>query len=390
MQRVVVTGAAGAIGRRVVRLLAEAPDVDSVLALDRRPANGQDPKVEHRFVDLRRADALADPAVLADVDTVVHLPFAASAIRRRPGVLETDVTRQLLTAASAAGVRHLVVLSTATVYGAWPNNPVPITEDAPLRPVPDFAYAVGHAEVEQLVVDWAEDDPDRTVAVLRPVTGLAEDGSSWLARALAGGAGVLAPEEDPPAQFVHLDDLAAAVDLVRRKRLDGTYNVSPDGWIAGPRLRALAGSKPRVRPPAWVIHWVGNAALAVPAWPDPARPAAVHDARLAGGQRPAEGRRLAAQGHQRAGLRRRHREPLVAAADAQAPPGARARDGRRRVGGRGGDRRAPHPARRAGRARCPGRARVPRPPLTRAEPLSRWGGPGGRRRPGWSGRRGSG
>ncbi len=258
MQRVVVTGAAGAIGRRVVRLLAEAPDVDSVLALDRRPANGQDPKVEHRFVDLRRADALADPAVLADVDTVVHLPFAASAIRRRPGVLETAVTRQLLTAASAAGIQHLVVLSTATVYGAWPNNPVPITEDAPLRPVPDFAYAVGHAEVEQLVVDWAEDDPARIVAVLRPVTGLAEDGSSWLARALAGGAGVLAPEEDPPAQFVHLDDLAAAVDLVRRKRLDGTYNVSPDGWIAGPRLRALAGSKPRVRPPAWVIHWVGN------------------------------------------------------------------------------------------------------------------------------------
>ena len=94
------------------------------------------------------------------------------------------------------------------------------------------------------------------MAVLRPVTGLAEDGSSWLARALAGGAGVLAPEEDPPAQFVHLDDLAAAVDLVRHKRLDGTYNVSPDGWIAGPRLRALAGSKPRVRPPAWVIHWV--------------------------------------------------------------------------------------------------------------------------------------
>jgi len=67
-------------------------------------------------------------------------------------VLQTDVTRRLLNAASAAGVRHLVVLSTATVYGAWPNNPVPITEDAPLRPVPDFAYAVGHAEVEQLVV----------------------------------------------------------------------------------------------------------------------------------------------------------------------------------------------------------------------------------------------
>ncbi len=256
-----VTGASGAIGRRVVSLLAEAPDVDAVVTIDRRPAAVGHPKVEHRPVDLRRTEAKLELAELAgdgSVDTVVHLPFAASAVRRRPGTLETAVTRRVLEAASAGGVRHLVVLSTATVYGAWPNNPVPITEEAPLRPVTDFAYAVGHTEVEQLVVDWADERQDRTVAVLRPVTGLAEDGSSWLARALAGGAGVLAPEEDPPAQFVHLDDIASAIELARRRQLDGTYNVSPDGWIAGPRLRALAGSKPRVRPPAWFTHWIAN------------------------------------------------------------------------------------------------------------------------------------
>ena len=73
MQRAVVTGAAGAIGRRVVALLAEAPDVDSVLAIDRRPANGQDPKVGAPLRRPRERATLADPAVLADADTVVHL-----------------------------------------------------------------------------------------------------------------------------------------------------------------------------------------------------------------------------------------------------------------------------------------------------------------------------
>jgi nucleoside-diphosphate-sugar epimerase len=257
--RVVVTGAAGAIGRRVVALLAQAPDVASVVALDRRPVAESQPKVQHRTLpasgELDRPDTVAD---LTGAATLVHLPFAASSIRRRPGALQTDVTRQLLSAATAAGVQHLVVLSSATVYGAWPNNPVPITEGAALRPVPEFAYAVGHAEVEQLVVDWAEEEPRRTVAVLRPVTGLAEDSSSWLARALVGGAGLLAPEEDPPAQFVHLDDVASAVALARAKRLDGTFNVSPDGWIDGTRIRALAGAKPRVRPPAWFTQWVAN------------------------------------------------------------------------------------------------------------------------------------
>jgi UDP-glucose 4-epimerase len=255
-ERVVVTGASGAIGRRVLELLVAADDVERVLAFDRRSGGTKrDPKVEHRAVDLARAGALDD---MIGATTLVHLPFAASSIPRRPGALETDATRNLLAAASAADVRHIVLLSSATVYGAWPNNPVPITESAPLRPVPEFAYAVGHAEVEQLVVDWAAARPDRSAAVLRPVTGLAEDGSSWLARALAGGAGVLAPEEDPPAQFVHLDDVASALELATRRRLDGSFNVSPDGWIPGARIRALAGGKPRVRPPAWFTHWVAN------------------------------------------------------------------------------------------------------------------------------------
>ena len=241
------------------------------------------------------------------------------------------------------------MLSTATVYGAWPNNPVPITEDAPLRPVPDFAYAVGHAEVEQLVVDWAEDDPERTVAVLRPVTGLAEDGSSWLARALAGGAGVLAPEEDPPAQFVHLDDLAAAVDLVRRKRLDGTYNVSPDGWIAGPRLRALAGSKPRVRPPAWVIHWVGNMRWRFQRGPIPPGllPYTTYAWLVANDRLKAEGWQPKVTNEQAyvAGTENRWWQLLSPKRRQELALGLAGVV----VGGRAGDRRAPHPARRAGR-----------------------------------------
>ena len=50
-------------------------------------------------------------------------------------------------------------------------------------------------------------------------------------------------------QFVHLDDLAEAVDLVRRQGLDGPFNVAPDGWMRSDELRRLAGRGPRVRLP---------------------------------------------------------------------------------------------------------------------------------------------
>ena len=68
-----------------------------------------------------------------------------------------------------------------------------------------------------------------------------------MAWALAEAASIRAGEVDPPAQFVHLDDLASAVDLARRARLDGPYNVAPDGWIAGDTVRALKGAGPRLR-----------------------------------------------------------------------------------------------------------------------------------------------
>ena len=67
------------------------------------------------------------------------------------------------------------MVSSATVYGAWANNPVPLTEDAPLRPNPEFAYAVHKAQVERLVTDWADDHSDAAVAILRPALALAEE-----------------------------------------------------------------------------------------------------------------------------------------------------------------------------------------------------------------------
>ena len=64
----------------------------------------------------------------------------------------------------------LVVVSSAMVYGAWPNNPVPLTEDAPMRPNPGFDYATAKAETERLALEWRDGTPGARLAVLRPAT----------------------------------------------------------------------------------------------------------------------------------------------------------------------------------------------------------------------------
>ncbi len=163
--------------------------------------------------------------------------------------------RESITAGAAemlAGLgraEHLVVVSSAMVYGAWRNNPVPLTEDAVLRPDTEFRYATQLAAVEQMADDWRRAGRDRTVAVLRPVVPMAANGTSGLARALAAGMGQRFAIDDPPAQFLHLDDLAAAVVLAAERRLDGAFNVAPDGSIPAASVRALAGARPRIQLP---------------------------------------------------------------------------------------------------------------------------------------------
>ena len=91
-------------------------------------------------------------------DLKASLDGASAIIHLDGGV---DETRTLLEAAGGIGATTIVLLSSATVYGAWPTNPVPLTEDAPLRPNTDLEFAVRAAERERLAVEWKSDHPGR-------------------------------------------------------------------------------------------------------------------------------------------------------------------------------------------------------------------------------------
>ena len=199
------------------------------------------------MVDLAAADL---KPLLEGATVVVHLAQCTGPEELEdcaPG--DGALARRVLDAASAVGTQHVVLLSSAIAYGAWTNNPVPITEDAPLRPNPGVLAASEKAELERTAVEWRDAHPAATVAILRPTVTVSADGNGWLARALARSTALPITDEEPPAQFLDADDLASAVDLARRARLDGPRNVAPDGWISGDTVRSLVGGAPRVRLP---------------------------------------------------------------------------------------------------------------------------------------------
>lgn len=224
--RVLVRGADGSLGARVLDRLSSRDEVRLI-----------DP-IEHA------GSETAPGKILADVVVELGVGDHDRRARRRESV--TSGAADLLADVATSGATHLVLVSSAMVYGALPNNPVPLTEDAVLRPDPACTFARQLASVEEVVEEWRRGASGRTVAVLRPAVTMADDGTPILARALAAGLGQRFAEADPAAQFVHLDDVASAIELAVARRLDGVFNVAADGWVPGERVRALAGETPRL------------------------------------------------------------------------------------------------------------------------------------------------
>jgi len=167
--------------------------------------------------------------------------------------------RRALAAADQAGVNRVVHLSSAVVYGAAPDNAVPLTEAAPVRPDLGFAWAVELAEAERLVTEWRDGGPGRAAAVLRPALVVAPDHDGYLARALGGLSSPRTLGDSRPVQFVHVEDVASAVVVCATAAtpVDGPLNVAPDGWVADDEAAVLAGAL--VPPPSLPARLVGPA-----------------------------------------------------------------------------------------------------------------------------------
>ena len=246
--RYLITGGSGYIGTRLVERLAERDDVERIAIADIRPPAAYRPKTAFERLDVRDLARGRELVAAERPDVVIHLAFVLNPIHDQEAEYDIDVggTQNVLRACSEAGVEHVMVTTSATAYGAFPDNPVPIREDWPVRGVPSFPYACHKTEADRLCQLWALEHPERTMTIVRPciVFGPSVDNyivRLWTNQPFQAEFG-LPPQ---PLQFVHEDDLVDALELLLDGRHGGAFNVAGDGTMLTTECADVIGLRRR-------------------------------------------------------------------------------------------------------------------------------------------------
>ena len=249
--RYLITGGSGYIGSRLVRHLTEREDTERVAIADVRPPHGFQPKTEFHQLDVRDRAAAKQVIEAVRPDALVHLAFILNPIHDEALMYDVDVngTHNVLEAASAAEVGHVLVTSSATAYGAFPDNPTPLTEDHPVRGAPDFSYAQHKTEADRVCQLWALNHPDRTMTIVRPCIVFGPNVDNYIVRFWTKQPFQLdVGNLDSPIQFVHEEDVVSALTTLLEGHHGGAFNVAGDGVMTLRDCAEIAGLKVRRMP----------------------------------------------------------------------------------------------------------------------------------------------
>jgi UDP-glucose 4-epimerase len=248
---VAITGPTGDIGRALLRQIDDAPEVDRVIGMARRPFDPAEfglEKTEYRQGDILDPDSIAD--LVEGADVLVHLAFIILGGHDETTQINLEGTKNVFEAAISGHVKRFVYTSSVAAYGFHEDNPQPLTEEVQPRGTESFYYSRQKAELERELHRMV-DSSDVEAYVFRPCIVAGEDALTMISAPLEqlqlGGRlpqvttflnyvpflKPVLPDPGTPFQLVHHDDVAQAlVAAITGRGEPGIYNLAGDGTIS--------------------------------------------------------------------------------------------------------------------------------------------------------------
>ncbi len=224
---VAVTGISGNLGRALAKMLHGRV---RIVGLDRRPFRGKPKDLEMHEVDIRRhrvEEIFRNGRLRALIHMgIMHDPRMSAEDHHSFNVLGTT---RVLDYCVKYGIKKVVVLSSANVYGPSPSNSNFLSEDSPLMAAERFSDVRDLISVDMYAQSFFYRHPDIDTVILRPVQivgPIIKNAPSNYLRlrhpwSLIGF--------DPMVQLIHVDDVCAAMVAALRPGVRGVYNVVGPG-----------------------------------------------------------------------------------------------------------------------------------------------------------------
>jgi UDP-glucose 4-epimerase len=284
--RIVVTGATGNVGSRLLPQLLTCPSVTSVVGIARRLDPARDSQIDWRSADVAEQDLRP---LLRGADVVIHLAWLLQPAHDPAEMARVNLggTRNVVDAVVAEGVPALVHASSVGAYSPVEDKSVRVSEDHPTGGISSSTYSRHKSRAERMLDELQQEHPERRVVRLRPGVVLQAAAASELARYFLGpfvpqslvrrALLPLVPAVSRLAvQAVHAEDVASAYVLAATTPVTGAFNIAAEPVLDPAVLARLLAAR-QVPLPAAVLRGLVDATWRLhlqptdPGWVDIAR-----------------------------------------------------------------------------------------------------------------------
>jgi UDP-glucose 4-epimerase len=228
-----ITGVSGYIGKSILRVIKEEKKKFNIRGIDvtELPSEFRD-SISFEKLDVRSTEI---EKLMKGADVVIHLAFVLNPPKDREVArsINLDGTRNVLSAAKRNKVKKVIVLTSASAYGAHPDNPLFMKEDHPIRGDLNYGfwYSEDKAVQDRITQTFAKENPEISVFIVRPVIVFGENVNNFIAQGFFNPPAVSILAKNIPFQFIHEIDVARAIVLMAESDLQGPFNLSGDGVV---------------------------------------------------------------------------------------------------------------------------------------------------------------
>jgi UDP-glucose 4-epimerase len=230
--KILITGAAGDIGSRLVKILESYLNVDLYTTALEPLDYGA--KSVHASFDIRNDEFFIwvekiKPDVIIHLASIIQLPKLMTVNQAHD--IDVKATERLLETSVKVGVKKFVITSSGAAYGYWEDNSDWLTEDMPVRGNDDYFYSSHKRQVEEILVRYRKEYPQLSQVVLRPGTVLGPDFNNPITNIFSKKIICGIARSESPFVIIWIDDLVNYLIEAAVTDIQGVYNVAGDGTL---------------------------------------------------------------------------------------------------------------------------------------------------------------